>query len=971
MLIRLIPDSPHPSVLFALTFANTPFAYSTERTHNIPHASIHNEAAHGTPICISPGWTNQLAALANDDLDAPTALHALDRAAGIPTLLQEVTLDIPSCTIRCLFIDGSVEEWAWPPPSPCNAQNPGVPADKRPRALGGAAAMRHYLDMLEGVIKDVAQSTIEEDRERQKELFALQQQQQEQQRRRNECTFTHPSIPRANIKSHKKQRSFFMNFVASIVNLSPASSANLHPRLPPPLSPVSPIPPKLSPHSVPLPLTPTPPPTPTFIRSPFPPLWSPPSRTLKQTLRSIEPPINASRALRWHARSALVDTFRRFVLPEIAVRCSYGSYRNSHAINMTSCHPDNLGKVGGGYYVWILESVLRRAGERMDELVSMAAAAGMEASDRDRERRIKSKIFPRFSVQRRKSHGANTSVNQAPVPVHSRRVSGEDMVEKERERREAEYFASTTQSVHPPSLFSDEEEDHMEEGRRRRSIHMPGSHNDCDAVIVEDDETDTIETDTDGSSVHTPSSGHESFTFPLPSSKPAVPPKCPTTPLGYKTTALPNVPTMRLVSPSPVPARSSLSSAMTDCPPPGSLPPTEMAEYKSLSRLTGKLQHLLLVARARVAHAENEARQREALLELRSRRRAWLNRALKINVRKPGIPGGVSYGYHSTCSMSAPFKSSQLARWTWTSEDWEYVPPGSELEDDDDIILQERTRFSVGDEIDGFGYKLKKPNSRVQAKLFPVSEEEEDEAEQHRRGDEEALMGMGIGDGEDGMCEDLRELELGMDGFGLDLESGEVGWGDDEDIGGHRGEHRLTSIVAGPGVRIAFEVERPKVRVRTSSMYEQKTPFERPLLVQQSLEKKSDQSSILPDQSIPAQQSGLQPSSLLCQPLRTGSSAGEASEKDGDSQSLRGAIFTPPVGKESGNPVVESAVSPLSTVEETSLLAEEMEELTLSMDLPPHARLRADASLAASPLSSATNPTVSKEALYAASVLDV
>ena len=200
MLIKLIPNSPNPAVLFALTFANAPFAYSPDR----PHASIPDDVSAENSLFMSPGWANQLNALAIDDLDAPTALHALDRAAGVPTLIQEVTLDVPSNTVRCLFIDGSIEEWMWP----TNAQT-SVPVGKRPRLQCGAATLRCYLEMLQGVVRDVTQSAVEEERERQRELYLVQQDQQS--RRSSEAS---TPVPKPTLKSHKKQRSFFMNIVA-------------------------------------------------------------------------------------------------------------------------------------------------------------------------------------------------------------------------------------------------------------------------------------------------------------------------------------------------------------------------------------------------------------------------------------------------------------------------------------------------------------------------------------------------------------------------------------------------------------------------------------------------------------------------------------------------------------------------------------------------------------------------------------
>ena len=202
MLIKLIPESTNPAVLFALSFGNTPFAYSPDK----PLTSVLDDISFEKSLFVSPGWANQLNTLAVDDLDPPTSLHALDRAAGIPTLLQEVTLDVPSNTIRCLFIDGSVEEWMWP----ANPQTP-VPVEKRPRLPYDASFVQRYLETLQSIIRDVTQSATEEERERQRELHLLQQEQEEQRR---SCIDASAPTPKPPLKTHKKQRSFFMNIVA-------------------------------------------------------------------------------------------------------------------------------------------------------------------------------------------------------------------------------------------------------------------------------------------------------------------------------------------------------------------------------------------------------------------------------------------------------------------------------------------------------------------------------------------------------------------------------------------------------------------------------------------------------------------------------------------------------------------------------------------------------------------------------------
>jgi len=586
-----------------------------------------------------------------------------------------------------------------------------------------------------------------------------------------------------------------------------------------------------------------------------------------------------------------VDAFRRFVLPEIISRSPYGSYRNYHAINIGICGPDGTGRVGAGYYVWTIESVLRRAGERMDELAQMAVAAGTEAS-RERDRKTRTRIFPRFSVPRLKVNGSN---NQVTSNIQIRRSAVEDKAERERDKREAEYFASTTQSIQSPHLFSDEEEDATDDGRPKSSLRRSPTAN-------EDEDADSIETDTDGSSVHTPSSEHETFLFPPPSSKP-----------GDPNTPLPLPPKLnngmdRVVPPTSVQAKSPSATLIPECPPPGSLPPSEMAEYKALSRLTGKLQYLLIGARARAAQAENDARQREVVLEVRSRRRAWLNRALgsyfpSTNDKGESINGYVPYDYIATCTLSTPYVSSSLAKSVWTGEDWEYSPDVC-VEDADEVFFQEQTLPSANDDNEQvrFGYPLRRMGSersgrRVEPKLFPVIEEEEEEPIPLQE-DEEILLGKRMRE-EDG----LRELELGVAGLGLDLEGGEMAWMDD---GGN--QCKPNSGV----VKVGNEPERPRVRKRTSSMYEQKSPFGRP---QNQLLSQTDQRMTSCDPP------GLTASSLLCQPLKTSVSS--------DNQNFKPKfVFVPPAADNAM--ICESFVGEIR----------DSGEFTLSMDLPPPKRVR-------------------------------
>ncbi|KIY49720.1 hypothetical protein FISHEDRAFT_72355 [Fistulina hepatica ATCC 64428] len=88
MLIRVVVPAPHPTVLFSLDFRDL--------NDRLP-----------TP----PGWAAQIAAVHTDELELPRYIHAFDKAAGIPSLLEHVTFDLIERTVESQYQDGTVEQW--------------------------------------------------------------------------------------------------------------------------------------------------------------------------------------------------------------------------------------------------------------------------------------------------------------------------------------------------------------------------------------------------------------------------------------------------------------------------------------------------------------------------------------------------------------------------------------------------------------------------------------------------------------------------------------------------------------------------------------------------------------------------------------------------------------------------------------------------------------------------------------------
>ena len=95
-------------------------------------------------------------------------------------------------------------------------------------------------------------------------------------------------------------------------------------------------------------------------------------------------------------------------------------------------------------------------------------------------------------------------------------------------------------------------------------------------------------------------------------------------------------------------------------------------EYNRLVELRSRLGHLLLFAASQARVAADEAQSRLEILAVRSRRRAWSNKALSLTARsRAGLGGSAIYG------LVTPFRSSSLARHMWKAEDFFQEPSSS------------------------------------------------------------------------------------------------------------------------------------------------------------------------------------------------------------------------------------------------------------------------------------------------------
>lgn len=352
--------------------------------------------------------------------------------------------------------------------------------------------------------------------------------------------------------------------------------------------------------------------------------------TTKSSNATSAPPGTSARAraLRRAARSALVDTYRLFVLSELITRLQGPSDSPDQQL-VRSQEYRRKDKVTFG--VWILHSMRRRALERMEQLLEEAEAEV-------------------------KARGYIANVNQ-------------DL--------NVAFFGMEPTTTAVPLSFSDDE-DEMEQP-------PPGL-----SFSTKSDKEDSDSDETDGSSVHTPSTTSHFQCYPMrpvmsrtssssshsaddssstssddnkvqqdPENKEDKPT------LAAAQNGLPRISqfqSMILVPSIPTPAPhviQYLSSA-------------SLHEYTHLVELRSRLGHLLLFSASQARVAADETQSRLEILAVRSRRRAWSNRALSLMARsQAGLGGAAIYG------LVTPFRNSSLARHMWTAEDLFREPSSS------------------------------------------------------------------------------------------------------------------------------------------------------------------------------------------------------------------------------------------------------------------------------------------------------
>ncbi|KAF7337606.1 hypothetical protein MSAN_02233900 [Mycena sanguinolenta] len=663
-----------------------------------------------------------LARLAADDLEAPPALHALDRAAVFPSLLSEVLFDLTSARVTCAFLDGASEEWDLGPRCAEMLGRRAVEAER-------ARAEREVQEKQQQEEREKAREKAE--RLREAELEREYEEKMQSLRAKGKGNVQSLNSPPPSPKGADRpkgrlhrSKSLLMALVALlgclilsrtdllyqvilvsellifVFSVTPNTrirasvacylSAALpftpceHSRAAPPSRPSHPscgqmlLPPphvltqthhhphQRNPHTrarVHVRIHDLAPPPPYSRPSPPPPPPPPPPADPFQTLDTPPGSANSSafsgsisgsgqpqrvrprpegmspRALRRRARSTLVDTFRAHVLPQLGARIAL--FEPAGSAPAPAPQPrlvtddgdeerDTVRARGGGYHAWVARSMLRRASMRMRELE--AEWPGLDAPRRLRAASSGSEAF------------SPSSTGFPSSPVSPRQLTFEP-------------WSSDESGGETGSEDEGSETDMDAESEGGRFGFVVGDIEDADA-----DESDSD----DGSSVHTPESGH-SIGYGHPprraSGSSHVQEVSGSTTSSYFTCADDEEP-RPTISHIRGPARASGSST-------GARDREQRerkragraarAEHAAFVSMTARLRRLLAQGSATRSMSRIQRAEAERVREGRGVRRAWLD--------KKGVGAGVGVG------QAQAFRPSGL-RFVWGS------PPAYE-----DVVL--------------------------------------------------------------------------------------------------------------------------------------------------------------------------------------------------------------------------------------------------------------------------------------------
>ena len=480
------------------------------------------------------------------------------------------------------------------------------------------------------------------------------------------------------------------------------------------------------------------------------------------------------RFLRRRARSSLVDAFRLYVLHELNQRVPQG-----------------------GYYIWILHSLLNEVRHCQEEHL---------AREREKERkRLKSwGPPPQYIPLLPPSSDSALNLSTSSTVSSSLFLFSRKRQNLKHERRPSHETFSATTSCEPPASDDEEEVDSVSSCRTQERS----------------DETDEeiTDTDTDESSIQTPTSEYLDLPLGLPS--------------AIASQDLSSLPNTCLIS---ISNQSYLNSASR----------TSNSTHFHIHNLT----HLILLHSSHSARMAYEENTRLDALEVRGKRRAWLNRALcpnGIELTRSLREAKISHQYkvkigigapHSRLGFSVPIHRSALGIWVVNAEDIEFeqVNPmehkdagSGQIEDDMPFVGEEI--FTSYDERNGIEPKRSRiPIPSKGVHLLPVSEVVEEEEDMEHNQSTLYIPSKSSNSAEHNdneFCDlnlnqfdDLRELQMDLDivtGAGFDI----MDSSDEEDTEFHVSiPHRQNNTVTRIHEGVAFDIARPRVLHTHSSQF--------------------------------------------------------------------------------------------------------------------------------------------------------
>ncbi|KAJ7166502.1 hypothetical protein C8R43DRAFT_196752 [Mycena crocata] len=808
MLIKLTPPAsaaPTPTILFAIAFPDLP--------QNLP---------------IPAAWSAQLARLAADDLEAPPALHALDRAAALPSLLGEVLFDLPRQRVACTFLDGAAEEWDMD--ARCAEMLARVIRDVEESGKAEERS-REWQRALE-VERARAEEEREQEAEREQEVRERQAEREKEYERevqkakgKEQSLNSPPASPKATRSKGRlnRSRSLLMALVASFSAPSPSPPSPTLPPAPasapatrssfssPPRSPSSlrafarrasfsalssmargdPMeassPTPAIPHNLETPPASAPPSAASSAFSKHQKQASTPFPALSQRREEMSP-----RALRRRARSTLVDAFRAHVLPELGGRVGLfeASPLRVRVEDASDAKGDASG-IGGGYHSWVARSMLRRAEARMRELEGAWPALtsptrSQHSHSGSADSQSHSVSYPQFSP------------NSVSFPTSPRHATFEPWSSDESDSDE--YYASDSELEDSAGGDTDTDGSSVHTPESGHSIPYGHGH----ALEVSTSTTSSYFTCSDPAEVDAEEEDQDALPSPTPSH---IRRAAQSSPLHSRAASAVHPPRR------PSSSHSEARQAKRELRERKRVQRAARAEHTDFARMTARLRLVLSQSASARSMLQGQKDDCDRLRESRGVRRGWLD----------GGKGAAVFTDSKKLEMGRAFRPSGLGRWVSDAtdaiddaevSDFEGLGSDSAHSEDkppsyEDVLSQSKVQgFGAGHPIRRT--RTSPPIQRIRTTLEHLDDLDLDVDLEHLELDAVELEGLNID-------VDLEHLDLtdslDVEGMGLDIDvDGDMAFGDVDvfaDVSGKgKGKGRRRAPISGKARREAWERRR-------------------------------------------------------------------------------------------------------------------------------------------------------------------